>query len=104
MRLRQPNRQGQRCPWQCFASGRYGVTGLDSSVGTEEVYMRIGIMIGDETQLLSQPPEASRRPPDLEALVREAQQMETRGFASAWLVNIFEFDAIGTSAILGRET
>jgi 5,10-methylenetetrahydromethanopterin reductase len=66
--------------------------------------MRIGIMLGDETQLLSQPPEVSRRPPDLEALVREAQQMEARSFASAWLVNIFEFDAIGTSAIIGRET
>jgi alkanesulfonate monooxygenase SsuD/methylene tetrahydromethanopterin reductase-like flavin-dependent oxidoreductase (luciferase family) len=66
--------------------------------------MRIGIMIGDETQLLSQPPEVSRRPPDLDALVREAQQMDARGFASAWLVNIFEFDAIGASAILGRET
>jgi alkanesulfonate monooxygenase SsuD/methylene tetrahydromethanopterin reductase-like flavin-dependent oxidoreductase (luciferase family) len=66
--------------------------------------MQIGVMIGDETQLLSQPPEVSRRPPDLEALVREAQQMEGRGFASAWLVNIFEFDALGTGAILGRET
>jgi alkanesulfonate monooxygenase SsuD/methylene tetrahydromethanopterin reductase-like flavin-dependent oxidoreductase (luciferase family) len=30
--------------------------------------------------------------------------MEARGFASAWLVNIFEFDAIRTSAIIGRET
>lgn len=66
--------------------------------------MRFSIMIGDETQSLSQPPEVRRRPPDVDALVREAQEMEARGFASAWLVNIFEFDAVGTSAIIGRET
>ena len=66
--------------------------------------MRIGVMLGDETHLLSQLPEVSRRPPDLEVLLREAQRLEARGFASAWLVNIFEFDAIGTIAIIGRGT
>jgi F420-dependent oxidoreductase-like protein len=36
--------------------------------------------------------------------VHEAQSLEARGFAAAWLVHVFEFDAIGTLALIGRET
>jgi F420-dependent oxidoreductase-like protein len=66
--------------------------------------MRIGLMLGKEVQSLSQPPEARPRPAGLDALVCEAQQLEARGFASAWLPQLFEFDAIGAIAIIGRET
>jgi 5,10-methylenetetrahydromethanopterin reductase len=66
--------------------------------------MRIGIMIGQEHLLLSQPDEYSRMLPDLDALVREVQSLEARGFDAAWLVHVFALDAIGTMAILGRET
>lgn len=66
--------------------------------------MRIGIMLGDEHLLHSQPPDIPRRRPDLEALVREAQRLDARGFASAWLVHVLEFDALSATAIIGRET
>jgi 5,10-methylenetetrahydromethanopterin reductase len=66
--------------------------------------MRIGIMIGHEHLLLSQPGESMRRRPDLDALVRETQLLEARGFASTWLVHVFALDAIGAITIIGRET
>jgi F420-dependent oxidoreductase-like protein len=40
----------------------------------------------------------------LDGVVRQAQAMEQRGFASFWLPNIFGLDAITTLAIAGRET
>jgi F420-dependent oxidoreductase-like protein len=55
--------------------------------------MRIGIMIG-----------ASGEPGGLDGLVAQARDLEARGFASAWLANIFSFDAIGALGIVGRET
>ena len=42
--------------------------------------MRIGMMLGREHLSVSQPGESRR--PDLDALVREAQALEARGFAS----------------------
>lgn len=66
--------------------------------------MRIGILIGQEHLLLAQTQAASRRPPNLDALVHEAQSLEARGFAAAWLVHVYEFDAISTMALIGRET
>jgi 5,10-methylenetetrahydromethanopterin reductase len=36
--------------------------------------------------------------------VREAQLIDARGFASAWLVHFLEFDALSAMAIIGRET
>jgi len=65
--------------------------------------MRIGLMIGGEVQG-SQAPASRQSPRDFKALISEAQQLEARGFASIWLPNIYEFDAIGAMAILGRET
>ena len=40
----------------------------------------------------------------IEGVVREAKALETRGFASLWLPNIFGLDAITTLALAGRET
>ena len=65
--------------------------------------MRIGVMIGGEVQGFAQSP-AIRHAQLRGALIGEAQQLEARGFASIWLPSIMEFDAIGTMAIIGRET
>ena len=66
--------------------------------------MRIGLMLGQEHLSLSQSGEGTRRRSDLDALVREAQLLEARGFASAWLVHVFELDALGALTVIGRET
>ena len=41
---------------------------------------------------------------DLDALVAQAKDLESAGFASLWAANIFGLDAITTMAIIGRET
>ena len=64
--------------------------------------MRIGLMLGRDHLSTSQPGESKR--PDLDALVREAQALEARGFASAWLVHIFGLDALAALTVIGRET
>lgn len=66
--------------------------------------MRIGVMVGQEHLLLSQPDEYSRMLPDIDALVRDVQSLEARGFDAAWMVHVFALDAIGVMGILGRET
>jgi F420-dependent oxidoreductase-like protein len=60
------------------------------------------MMVGREHLSISQPGESKR--PDLDALVREAQALEARGFASAWLVQIFGVDALTALSVIGRET
>ena len=54
--------------------------------------MRIGIMTGDG-------PTGT-----LDGIVARAKDLEQRGFHSVWMANIFGLDAIGTLAIVGRET
>ena len=56
--------------------------------------MRIGVMSG-----ASQGAEG-----ELSALVEQACNLESRGFHSLWMANIFGLDAITTQAIVGRET
>jgi F420-dependent oxidoreductase-like protein len=56
--------------------------------------MRIGVMIGTAGD-----PQGG-----LDGLVAQARDLEARGFASAWLANIFSFDAIGALGVVGRET
>jgi len=55
--------------------------------------MRIGIMHGADG------PDG-----DLDNLVRTAQRIESLGFSTLWVPNIFSWDAITLLAILGRET
>jgi 5,10-methylenetetrahydromethanopterin reductase len=40
----------------------------------------------------------------LDQLIENAKMLESRGFASLWLANIFGLDAITTLALIGRET
>ncbi len=55
--------------------------------------MRIGIMAG-----------ATGGPSGIDALVARAKDLEARGFDTMWMPNIFGLDAIGTAAVIGRET
>jgi F420-dependent oxidoreductase-like protein len=55
--------------------------------------MRIGVMAG-----------ATPNAGGLDELGRRARDLESRGFASMWLANIFGLDAITTAAVIGRET
>lgn len=55
--------------------------------------MRIGIMSGH-----------ARQDEGLKALVEKAQNVESLGFDTLWIANIFAIDAVVASAILGRET
>ena len=55
--------------------------------------MRIGIMMG-----------ADGGGTTLDDLIAGARQIEAAGIDSAWLANIFTFDAISTLAMVGRET
>lgn len=55
--------------------------------------MRIGIMAG-----------ATGGDEGLDDFVARAQDLESRGFATMWIANIFGLDAITTAAIIGRET
>lgn len=56
--------------------------------------MRIGVMSG-----ATPGPDGT-----LDGLVARAQDLETRGFHSIWMANIFGLDAILAQAIVGRET
>lgn len=56
--------------------------------------MKIGIGIGD----------LAGRPVDIDSLVAQTQRAEDAGFHSAWLANIFGFDALTAAALCGRET
>ncbi|MAG30340.1 MAG: LLM class F420-dependent oxidoreductase [Deltaproteobacteria bacterium] len=55
--------------------------------------MQIGIMAG-----------ATGGGETIDDLVATGKDLETRGFASMWLANIFGFDAIALSGLIGRET
>ena len=55
--------------------------------------MRIGVFLAE-----------AAAGPDLDGLVQQVRELETQGFASAWMPNIFGLDAIGALAIAGRET
>jgi F420-dependent oxidoreductase-like protein len=54
--------------------------------------MRIGVLIG-----------ADRRE-GLDGLVARARDLEARGFASAWIPQVFGLDAVTCAALVGRET
>jgi 5,10-methylenetetrahydromethanopterin reductase len=56
--------------------------------------MKIGIGIGD----------IAGRPAELDLLVEQAKRAEAVGFHSAWIANIFGFDALTVAAICARET
>jgi 5,10-methylenetetrahydromethanopterin reductase len=55
--------------------------------------MRIGIMDGGRAEA-----------PGLDGLVATARELESRGFDTLWLPNVFGLDAITTAAVVGRET
>lgn len=55
--------------------------------------MRIGVMSG-----------ATGGDATLDGLVKRCQELESRGFDSVWMANIFGLDAIGALGIVGRET
>ena len=55
--------------------------------------MRIGVFLAEAAS-----------GPDLDGLVQQVRDLETQGFASVWMPNIFGLDAIGALAIAGRET
>jgi 5,10-methylenetetrahydromethanopterin reductase len=55
--------------------------------------MRIGVMLGGRSN-----------PVGLDDLVARAQDLESRGFATLWLPNVFGLDAVTTAAVVGRET
>ncbi len=55
--------------------------------------MQIGVMVGGSSRRLG-----------LEDLVTRARDLESRGFPTMWLPNVFGFDAIIASSVIGRET
>ena len=55
--------------------------------------MRIGIMSGH-----------GRQDEGIDALIAKARDLETRGFDTMWVANIFAIDAITAGALIGRET
>jgi F420-dependent oxidoreductase-like protein len=55
--------------------------------------MRIGVML-----------DARPRGETVDTLVSRAQDLETRGFHTAWVPHVFGFDAVTTCALVGRET
>jgi F420-dependent oxidoreductase-like protein len=56
--------------------------------------MRMGMMIG----------ATAASDAGLDGLVAQAKALETQGFHTLWMANIFSFDAIGALGIVGRET
>jgi len=56
--------------------------------------MRIGMMIG----------EGAGESPHLDDIIARAQLIEKAGLSTAWMANIFAYDAIGLLGIVGRET
>ncbi|TFG93714.1 MAG: LLM class flavin-dependent oxidoreductase, partial [Myxococcales bacterium] len=55
--------------------------------------MQIGVMFGGRSN-----------PVGLDDLVARARDVESRGFATLWLPNVFGLDAVTTAAVVGRET
>jgi len=55
--------------------------------------MRIGVMFGGRSN-----------PVGLDDLVARARDLESRGFATLWLPNVFGLEAVTTAAVVGRET
>ena len=55
--------------------------------------MQIGVMVGGSSRRLG-----------LEDLVTRARDLESRGFPTMWLPNVFGFDAVIASSVIGRET
>lgn len=55
--------------------------------------MQIGVMFGGRSN-----------PVWLDDLVARARDLESRGFATLWLPNVFGLDAVTTAAVVGRET
>lgn len=55
--------------------------------------MRIGVMAG-----------ATGGDGGLDGLVAKAKELESRGFHSMWMANIFGLDAVTAAAVIGRET
>ena len=55
--------------------------------------MRIGLMLGADGASAS-----------LDSIVATAKDVESKGFSTLWMANIFSFDAISALAIVGRET
>jgi F420-dependent oxidoreductase-like protein len=47
---------------------------------------------------------ADRQRGGLDDLVEQAQELESRGFASAWIPHVFGLDAVTAAAVIGRET
>lgn len=56
--------------------------------------MRIGVMSG----------ATGGADGTIDGLVKRCQELESRGFDSVWMANIFGLDAIGALGIVGRET
>ena len=56
--------------------------------------MRIGVMSG----------ATGGADGTVDGLVKRCQELESRGFDSVWMANIFGLDAIGAQGIVGRET
>lgn len=56
--------------------------------------MRIGVMSG----------ATGGADGSIDGLVKRCQELESRGFDSVWMANIFGLDAIGAQGIVGRET
>jgi len=55
--------------------------------------MRIGVMFG-----------STKQPVGLDDLVARARDIESRGFDTVWIPNVFGLEAVTTAAIVGRET
>jgi F420-dependent oxidoreductase-like protein len=55
--------------------------------------MQIGVMLGGSSNRVG-----------LDALVTRARDLESRGFATLWIPNVFGLDAVTASAVVGRET
>jgi F420-dependent oxidoreductase-like protein len=55
--------------------------------------MQIGVMFGGRSN-----------PVGLDDLARRARDLESRGFATLWVPNVFGLDAVTTAAVIGRET
>ncbi len=62
-------------------------------LGTRERKMRIGVMVGGTAYRGG-----------LDDLVTRARDLESRGFPTMWIPNVFGVDAITASAAIGRET
>jgi len=67
---------------------------IDSLLIDKEHDMRIGVMSG----------ATGGADNALDGLVARCRDLESRGFASVWMANIFGLDAIGALGIVGRET